>query len=184
MADANHQSLTNSVDISLNKNQLTTARRLVDQLYEQNNTEWYSTIIMETEDFSDPNSLNNDFLEYAGKHNPSHAKLSKYMCPIKYNTEDGFDGNGFKKLLKTLSDSSQKSGFSIIRKGYYKYRDIKYARIVCSMYEYYRGKLDNRKSSEYRVYSFHNDRKNSRGKDGKKLARKSRTGRNLGYKVK
>ena len=106
------------------------------------------------------------------------------MCPIKYNTQDGFDGNGFKELLKTLSDSSQKSGFSIIRKGYYKYRDIKYARIVCSMFEYYRGKLDKRKSSEYRVYSFHNDRKNSRGKDGKKLARKSRTGRNLAYEGK
>jgi len=66
------------------------------------------------------------------------------MCPIKYSTDDGFDGNGFKHLLMTLSESSRKSEHSIIRKGYYKYGEFKYARIVYSRYEYYRGKLDQR----------------------------------------
>ena len=118
MADATHPSSTTSVDIAFNENKLTSARRLVDQLYEKNNEEWYSSILLETADFSNPNTRNHDFLEYAGRYKSTHAQYSKHTCPIKYNTENGFDGNGFKTLLKTLSDCSQKSGFSIIRKGY------------------------------------------------------------------
>jgi len=171
MAHANHQCFPTSVDISSKENQLTTARRLIDQLYKHKN-EWYSTILLEIKDFSDSNLLNKYFLEYAGRGLPQHFNYCKYVFPIKYSTDDGFDGNGFKNLVTTLSDSSQKSGYSIIKKRFYKYLELKYARIVCSRYEYYRGKIDQRQSSQYRDHSYHNDRNNSWGNDGKKLVRK------------
>ena len=118
MANAIHQCLSTYVDISSNENQLTTARRPIDQLYKHNTTERYSIILLETEDLSDSNVPNKDFLQYAEKYLPTHINHCKYMCPIKYSTDDGFDGNGFKHLLMTLSESSRKSGHSIIRKGY------------------------------------------------------------------
>ena len=78
MADATHQNFTTSVDIPYNVNQLITARRLVDQLYQQNNMEWYSSLLLETADFSDSNCINNDFLQYAGKDKCSFEICYKY----------------------------------------------------------------------------------------------------------
>ena len=94
MVNAIHQCFPTYVDIVFNKNQLITARRLIDELYKHNNTEWYSTILLETEDLSDSNVLNY-LLEYAGKSLPSHVDYCKFVCFIKYSTKDGFDGNSF-----------------------------------------------------------------------------------------
>ena len=117
-------------------------RNLVDTLHEQYHSEWSSTLIIDYDQYSQTNIINLDALEYAGKGSPFSHVSPKYFCPIIFSTKDSFNGTGYKTLIQVLFTSTKTSGYNIIQKGYYKYKNIKQARIICSNSESYRGKTN------------------------------------------
>ena len=153
------------------ESQLVQVRQLVDQLHDEYQSGWRAQIIMNTEDYSSSALSNLDALQFAGKGVSSPERKDKFFCPLKYPTIDGFEGNGYKALFQSLLRVTGNSGFNIIKKGYTLNKAGKHARIVCSRYETYRGDKNLRQELSFRNFSYHNDRKNTRGKQGVKNTR-------------
>ena len=166
-------------DGELNNDTLARIMRLrnhVDIMYEKFQANWEGEIFLSKDDFKNKSLVNLDAIQYAGS-NEYTFYPPKYFDTEKYSTVDGFSGDGFKSLLLRLRSQSNKSGFTIHKKGKYKYDNVERCRIVCNRYEKYRGKTEVRESQSYRDHSFHNNRKHSRGKPGRKMNRKGKTSR-------
>ena len=150
------------------ESQLVRVRQLVDQLHNEYQTGWRAQIIMNTEDYSSPSLSNLDALQFVGKGIPSHDYEDKYFCPLKYPTINGFEGHGYKLLFQALLRVTENTGFNIIKKGYTLNKAGKHACIVCDRYETYKGDINLRKGLSYRNFSYHNDMKNTRGRESEK----------------
>ena len=101
-----------------------------------------------------------------------------YFDPMQYPSHDGFDGEGWRNLLRHLERESYKEGFCIHSNGYGNGCSNQYRRLVCKHGILYRNSLKDRKCiSNYRKNGIKNDRLHSRGSSGKKMARRSRTSR-------
>ena len=159
--------------------QLQQIRDEIDALHHVNTDKWKSIIPMEPNDYSNKALSNLDALQFAGKGSPFGHNSPKFFCPIMYPTSGGFEGDGFRNLIKTFILRAKENGANIIQKGFYKYRGTAMAQITCSRSESYRGNFSDRADSTYRNFSFHNDKKNSRGRQGKRESRRSRTSRAL-----
>ena len=95
----------------------------LDNKHIQLHVSWMGTLLMDSDDFSNSDSSNLNALEFAGKAEkgtPCSSVDPKYFCPMKYSTTNGFTGAGYKTLFMSLYDSSEKCGFTIIQKVYYK----------------------------------------------------------------
>ena len=101
-----------------------------------------------------------------------------YFDPLQFPTDNGFYGNGWKKLLQHLERESFKEGFSVCCNGYGNGSKQKHRRIVCKHSLLYRNNVQDRKAvSSYRVTRVSNDRLNGRGSIGRQMERRSRTAR-------
>ena len=105
-----------------------------------------------------------------------------YFSPNKFPLEGGFNGSGFDLLTKALQRAAVFSGFELVRYGKYPAKNhnlFDCQKFACSKYKKFQK---NRKSKTLpcapeRKSSYHNDKLNSRGKDGKKMCRRSTTKR-------
>ena len=101
-----------------------------------------------------------------------------YFDPKKYPSCDGFDGEGWRNLLRHLEREAYTEGFGIHSNGYGNGCKNLYRRIVCKHGILYRNSVKNRKGvTNYRKNGIKNDRLYGRGSSGKKMARRSRTSR-------
>ena len=108
-----------SISSSSDEIQINKIRELVDTLHDQYNSAWKSTLILDSDHYTQTNITNLDALEYAGKGSPFSHAPPKYFSPIIFSTTDGFKGTGYKSLIKVLCTSAKTSGYTIIQKGYY-----------------------------------------------------------------
>jgi len=99
-----------------------------------------------------------------------------YFDPSKFPSLDGFKGKEWSNLLQHLERESFSEGYSLCCNGYGRGAKFKHREIVCNHSILYRNSMQERKSKPgYRVTRSSNDRLNSRGPIGRKMARRSRT---------
>jgi len=108
-----HSSNSSSTD----ETQINKIRELVDTLHDQYNSAWTSTLILDSDHYTQTNITNLDALEYAGKGSPFSHVPPKYFCPIIFSTKVGFKGTHYKALIKVLFTSAKTYGYNIIQKG-------------------------------------------------------------------
>ena len=101
-----------------------------------------------------------------------------YFCKIKYPCVDGFSGPGWSFLLKELQRHSLCQGFSIASNGHGRSKKVRFIKCVHG-FMYHNEVMKRTNVSNYRDYSATNDRKNTRGLEGKKMPRRSSTKRSL-----
>ena len=155
--------------------QIQIIRDEIGTLHRIHREKWKCVIPMDPSDYSIDDLANLDALEFAGKGSPLGHNPPKFFCPVKFPTSGGFKGIGFRNLVKTFIQKAKENGVNIIQKGFYKYRGTEMSQITCSRSESYRGNTSERAESTYRNFSFHNDKKNSRGRQGKRESRRTRT---------
>ena len=90
-----------------------------------------------------------------------------------------FESKGFQDLSHDLINISQNSGFKVIKNGLQPRKVLGKTKNVmtfcCSLCHKYKGDIEKKKNLEYRILSYRNDRKNSRGKIGKNGPRRRRS---------
>ena len=102
----------------------------------------------------------------------THHKPSKemiYFDIIKYSVLEGFSGSGLSDLCRDLCKKAIENGFYLVKNGKVMRNRKKCHFFVCNHYFTYRSSGEIQDISHFRVNAFHNKRKNSRGKDRKKL---------------
>ena len=93
-----------------------------------------------------------------------------YFDPLKYPFHDGFDGEGWKKLLHHLEREAYTQGFGLLATGYGRGGKNVYRRLVCKHGVLYQNSIDERKSvTNYRKTAKKNDRVYGRGSIGKTM---------------
>ena len=97
---------------------------------------------------------------------------------------DGYEGEGYSLLCNDIATAAIKSGYHIIRNGYYTIRGSTAQRFSCNKCVPYKGDVKHRTSKTFRSKSFHNDAKNTRGPEGKKMSRRTITQRAINNKCK
>ena len=107
-----------------------------------------------------------------------HISVKIYFCPKTYSTENGFEGEGFGQLTKDIQRASLASGFEVFKNGKYPakklgLRCIKFS--CCKSRKYISQAKEHTLVTQVRKSTFHQDRKNSRGPSGKKMARRCST---------
>ena len=127
-----------------------------------------------------------DVTQYVSKTNCQelfHQEEGKiYFNPGTFPTEGGFDGTGFSLLTKALQRTAVFSGFELVRYGKHPAKNFNLMdcrKFVCSKYKKYQKtmKSSTLPGSSERKSSYHNDKLNSRGRDGKKMCRRTATKR-------
>ena len=101
-----------------------------------------------------------------------------YFSPVVYPTKDGFKGLGFQKLTKDIQRASLASGFELFKNGKYPAKTlgikcIKFS--CCKSRKYICQAKQHTLVTQVRKSTFHQDRQNSRGPDGKKMKRRCLT---------
>ena len=93
-----------------------------------------------------------------------------YLIPKEYSSDGGYESNLFKVLSKDLKSASIACGFNIVRIGtrQWKSSNSKMIRFVCCRYHKFRGHTRAINNTDYNFHhhDYHNDNKNSRGKEG------------------
>ena len=125
-----------------------------------------------------------NILHFVGDLQYRNQLQSIRFCTVKYPIENGFDGPGFADLSTDLCRASVDSGFYIAKNGYYPFKDFyknqcKAKKFSCSHAFSYRGNTTSRSALDYRNKSYHCDKKNSRGKEGIHMSRRSNPSRSL-----
>ena len=86
------------------------------------------------------------------------------------NTRGGYNSVSYHNLTKDLSNASITSIFSIMKydSHLWKRKNLKMIRFICCSYRKFRGNTGSMDSNKYNFccHDFHNDQKNSCGKDG------------------
>ena len=125
-----------------------------------------------------------NILHFVGDLRYRNQLQSIRFCSELYPIEGGFEGSGFTDLTTDLCRASVDSGFSIAMNGNYPFTDFyknkcQAKRFSCIHAFPYRGNTNSRSTLVYRNKSYHCDRKNSRGREGINLNRRSNTTRSL-----
>ena len=157
----------------------TDLKAFIHDKYEQLFSDW-------TAEFPFPSYLEGlysddwDLLMFVGKKNLKKNVVHVEFDSDRYPITGGFDGDGFQSLSTDLCRASMSNGFNLIRNGNYPYSGDRIAkRFSCSRCSKYRGNTTQRASLTFRDITYHCDRKNSRGKNGLTMPRRSKTLRSL-----
>ena len=94
-----------------------------------------------------------------------------YFSSEKYPSNGGFIGQGFIDLKKALQLAATKCGYNITSNG----GDKSLQTFTCKHTRKYRNNIQSRQDLQYRKRSFHNDKRNTRGYEGRHLPRLSNT---------
>ena len=94
-----------------------------------------------------------------------------YFSSEKYPSNGGFVGQGFTDLKKALQLAATKCGYNITSNGGGK----SLRTFTCKHTRKYRNNIKSRQDLQYRKRSFHNDKRNTRGYEGRHLPRLSNT---------
>ena len=118
-----------------------------------------------------------DLMQFCGGSKPQQVFDRVYFDVMKFSVKGEFNGEGFKMLSKELCTKAISAGFRLVRNGRKKRKNVGLCQeFVCNKSLIYKkwkhAQLDN-----FRRTSFNNDRKNSRGKDGKTMSRQVTTQR-------
>jgi hypothetical protein len=118
-----------------------------------------------------------DLTQFCGGSKPQQVFDRVYFDVMKFSVKGEFNGEGFKMLSKELCTKAISAGFRLVRNGRKKRKNVGLCQeFVCNKSLIYKkwkhAQLDN-----FRRTSFNNDRKNSRGKDGKTMSRQVTTQR-------
>ena len=155
----------------------TELKTFIHTKYEQLFSDW-------TTAFQFPSCLhgvksNWDLMMFVGRSVYKDTDHCIYFCSEEYPIHGGFDGDGYKRLSNDLCRESISNGFNLIKIGRYPYGKKYGRKFSCSRCSRYRGNTTQRASLTYRNVTYHCDRKNSRGKDGLTMPRRSRTLRSI-----
>ena len=160
----------------------TVLKDYIDQQFTELNAKWSSSIFMPA--LVDSVFMEKcDILQFVNDHTfygYDSPRLVRFSTE-KYSLLDGFEGNGFKELCKDVMKASIKSGFKVSKNGNYEIKSLNIVakRFSCTRSFVYRGDKSSRSDLSYRNLSYHNDRKNNRGKKGIHMSRRSKTSRSL-----
>ena len=92
-----------------------------------------------------------------------------YLFITKYSVHEGFSGSGYSDLCRDLCKQVIKNDFYLVKNGKVMRNEKKCQFFVCNYYFTYRSSGEIKDKSHLRVNTFHNNRKNGKGKDEKKL---------------
>ena len=175
-----HNLTTGSNSNNIDKKKYSSIRKLQSSINSASSLleNWNSEFKFDVMLFRIDNHKNYNIFKYLENEYKLHPPQI-YFCKKKYPCKDGFSDLGWSSLLKDLQRCSLCQGFSIASCGYGNQKNI-FCNIKCSHGFLYQSDIKKRKViSNYRITSPINDRKNSRGIDGKKLPRRSSTKRAL-----
>ena len=125
-----------------------------------------------------------NILHFVGDLQYRNQLQSVRFCHMKYPIDDGFNGAGFADLSTDLCRAAVDSGFYIAKNGSYPFKDsyknhCQAKKFSCSHAFPYRGNFTSRSALDYRNKSYHCDKKNSRGREGIYLNRRSNPSRSF-----
>lgn len=128
--------------------------------------------------------LHCDILQFVGSLQYRHQLTSVRFCSSQYPVHNGFSGPGFKNLVNDLCRVCVDNGFNVAKNGLYPYTNhlkekCKAQRLSCSHTFIYRGNTTLRSQEQYRKITYHGNRKNSRGKKGLYMKRRSNSSRSF-----
>ena len=150
--------------------------------HEQTSTPWTGELIFTSSINNNP-CKDQNILQFVDSKNHKQTKKRNIYCfkvylnPEKYPSQQGYNSVSFNNLSKDLSSASISCSFNLVKNGTreWKSNNIKMIRFVCCRYRKFRGNTRSVDDSEYnfRRHDFHNNKKNSRGKEGVHCQRKT-----------
>ena len=149
-------------------------RDFIDETHGKMYAKWSCELHMDMK-CGDQNIPNCNILGLVENQDMKKVPVYAHFCPKKYPVDGGYKGEGFTRLFNDLQHQAGVAGFGlncnqpyILQKGYVQ-------RIVCKRHIPYQGNPKKRKNQTYRTSTLCNDRKNTRGKEGKNLPRRRPT---------
>ena len=111
------------------------------------------------------------YQKYSFETHHNIPKAMIYFDTTKYCVHEVFSGSGFSGSYRDLCKQTIKNNFYLVKNGKVMRNGKKCQFSVCNHCFTYRSSGEIKDKIYVRLKTFHNKRKNNRGKDGKKLCR-------------
>ena len=166
----------------LNKSEEPTLLKYIDDQCHSIFPDWSAPLL-----FPKSTDESSDITKFADKRFKKDVLLDKtfshhhYFCQNTNPIYGGFVGDVFKKLCKDISRAAIYSGFEVFKNGRYPAKYLKLSDCqrfsCCKCKTFVSQRSDSKESSAFRKTSYHQDKLNSRGSNGKKMSRRCNTKR-------